>query len=213
MLDALILSEDIGIISGDILKAYGANNLYTMQPIDSIVDLPVVYSPEVLTQINSATMCGQIGADSDSLMRFNITQDTKTGRIYQGYLRDGETKPRYPRFRFDARSGGSVTDIQLLNRVNVTDRVVNIQKQDVSPDDVMVATRLQVSSDLETEISTVTGGTGYNIYLVPKTSGSELLTVCSIFYFDGGMTREVFAYSSFMVRTTLSVAAMQQFSR
>lgn len=54
MIYALLNSEDRGIMYGDIMKAYGAENLYSMSPIT--VDYRVIpqYDQEVLTQIENS---------------------------------------------------------------------------------------------------------------------------------------------------------------
>lgn len=54
MLNALINSEDRGIIFGDILKAYGKERLYGISAIDASYAVVPVYDMEVLTQIENA---------------------------------------------------------------------------------------------------------------------------------------------------------------
>lgn len=57
MIDALIGSQDRGIIYGDILKAYTADRIRALQPIDSSFTLGPVYNAEALMQIeNVATV-------------------------------------------------------------------------------------------------------------------------------------------------------------
>lgn len=57
MLDALMSDADRGLIFGDILKAYGSAALYTIDELPIDYKTPIVYSPEVLTQIENTTYC------------------------------------------------------------------------------------------------------------------------------------------------------------
>lgn len=53
MIDALINSEDRGVIYGDILKAYGAEKLYGLSPIDVNYTVEPDYNAEFLMQIEN----------------------------------------------------------------------------------------------------------------------------------------------------------------
>lgn len=55
MLDPIISDEDLGIMFGDMLKAYGSNNLFTMNQIPDNYTIIPVHNPEVLSQIHNAT--------------------------------------------------------------------------------------------------------------------------------------------------------------
>lgn len=57
MINALINSEDRGIIMGDLLNCYGKDNLYAMAPIPVDFRIEPEYSPEVLSQIENLTIC------------------------------------------------------------------------------------------------------------------------------------------------------------
>lgn len=53
MIDALISSEDRGVIFGDILNAYGTNNIRAIAPIASDFRVEPIYNAEVLTQFEN----------------------------------------------------------------------------------------------------------------------------------------------------------------
>lgn len=55
MLDALVLNEDINIMSGDILKAY-AGNIIKLTPLPEIYPLTPVFNAAVLEQFKNATV-------------------------------------------------------------------------------------------------------------------------------------------------------------
>lgn len=80
ILTGLVSSEDIGTMSGDILKAYGQDKLFILSSIDDSFTIEPVYSQEVLSQINSLTLIGT----PDSTQNLNFSQDDK-GYIFQGY--------------------------------------------------------------------------------------------------------------------------------
>lgn len=58
MLGLLQASEDINIMSGDILKAYGRENLFTMGLIPENYVVVPMYSEEILDQIHNTVFCG-----------------------------------------------------------------------------------------------------------------------------------------------------------
>lgn len=74
MFKPLLESQDRGMIFGDILKAYGAENLYILPDITSDYRVQPVYDREVLTQIENLTVW-PYGYES-------ISQDPYTGRLY-----------------------------------------------------------------------------------------------------------------------------------
>lgn len=56
LIERLLNSQDRGIMFGDILKAYGANNLYAVTGVDANYVYEPVYNSEVLTQIENLTI-------------------------------------------------------------------------------------------------------------------------------------------------------------
>lgn len=56
MIDALINSEDRGMIYGNILKAYGPQRLYELQPIAADYAIQASYNAEVLAMIENITL-------------------------------------------------------------------------------------------------------------------------------------------------------------
>lgn len=75
--DALAYSEDIGVMSGDILKAYGQDKLFKITPIDPDYTVEPVYNEEVLNQIHNSTI---IPLPTD-LNKMNVTQNPDTGYL------------------------------------------------------------------------------------------------------------------------------------
>lgn len=93
IINALQYSEDIGVMSGDILKAYGEGGLFKLSTFDPDYRVEAVYSQEVLTQFENAHLFNypQIRATSN-LEKFVITQDPNTNYIvFQPTLTVGVT--------------------------------------------------------------------------------------------------------------------------
>lgn len=77
-INALQYSEDIGIMSGDILKAYGEGGLFKLSTFEPDYKVEAVFSQEVLTQIENAMLIYDREVDDTSI---NITQDPNSNFI------------------------------------------------------------------------------------------------------------------------------------
>lgn len=81
MINNLQYSEDIGIMSGDILKAYGEGSLFKVGTFDADYQVSPVYSKEVLTQIENADYLNPIFLTLATDNTFAIVQDPNTNFI------------------------------------------------------------------------------------------------------------------------------------
>lgn len=122
MIEAVNYAEDIGIMSGDILKAYGAGNLFTLSPIDPDYKVEAVHSPEVLWQIENMHC---LFAGSTDISQFNITQDPNTNFIKYNPELTGVVAPR---------NGG----------------YLNFHHNDITAENVIVASRLLAATVTKT---------------------------------------------------------------
>lgn len=112
-IDAIAYSEDIGVMSGDILKAYGQDKLFKISPVEPDYEVIPVYNEEVLNQIHNSTLVNT----STSPGVLDITQDPNTGYLIWN-----------PTFNQE-----SLIQLQAF---------VNMPWNDVAPANTMVATRL-----------------------------------------------------------------------
>lgn len=102
VLNNLLDSEDVGIMSGDILKAFG-DRVYTLSMLDENYTTPFVYSEEVLMQINNTAFISwnvenlditqEVGPNLNTGLRYNPTvkveSDFEAGQAYvQALLSD-----------------------------------------------------------------------------------------------------------------------------
>lgn len=165
MIDALVQSEDMNIMSGDILKAYGAENCYKLEYFDSDYTVVPLYNPEILLQIHNAVIAGEAWDDAS----LDIYQDPNDNIIkYTPVFKVG-------------------------NPYQNASPIVDMPVEVPTPDQVMIATRFvnmgsvghesglykyvpnSIGSEVVTEI---------NIYSFYNNSGSWTLDVIKYF---GGM--------------------------
>lgn len=114
LLDPITSSEDMNIMSGDILKAYGSANIVKVDGITS--DYTVIPQPvgEVLTQINNLTVVPAIGDG------YKLVAQTEQG-VLTSELPFDTNQHNYDHLR-----------------------IINMPMSNVTPGDTMVATRLML---------------------------------------------------------------------
>ena len=204
MLEKVVSSEDIGIMSGDILKAYGSDKLYNVFQIQENFHIESTYSAEVLSQIQAATVVGRLTNDY-------IGQDANghilTGSISSGtpYIIDSSAAYQL------ADSVRSITPGQAFNQIVKDKAVLNMYKDDVSPDDNMVASRLTTMIGVPDGVySRVTSCGSEIVNQVSIVDSSEVRTNSIPFYrsvfngfinvettFSSVMFKSLFTYSKF----------------
>ncbi len=74
LLDPLISSEDMNVMSGDILKAYGPENIIKLVALDTIYPITPVFNPMVLEQMKNATVVGNFKQGSNNVIQNKITK-------------------------------------------------------------------------------------------------------------------------------------------
>lgn len=80
MFSKLAYSEDIGVMSGDILKAYGQERLFKLSSVDPDYTVLPVYNEEVLSQIHNLQIV-EPNTASENAKTWNVTQDPDTGYL------------------------------------------------------------------------------------------------------------------------------------
>lgn len=183
IIESLLPNEDIGIMSGDILKAYGENDLFFIKSVEDQFHIESTYSEEVLSQINGVTILGDpyVSAGHAAV----VYQNTNNGLIYEAEVDISD--PVNPKFvgalnnfaptwgSYDSALSMSKV-IETLPETAYTHHFVNMYKDDVKPDDVMVATRLTA---LPTEMVGVDGGETSGLSGIKCSNvqaGSEIIT-------------------------------------
>jgi len=155
LIDPLLADQDINTMSGDILKAFGANNVYMIQTIPENYTVLPVYSPEVLSQIHNTTLFGRSinpesiedFSGSGQLNPVNINNSiiqsadkTYLQNIPYAYFMPSPVKPGEFIWS-DGEFQDSTFGIWYNQMANVK-RILDFETGPVSPADAMVATRL-----------------------------------------------------------------------
>lgn len=117
IINSLSKSEDIGVMSGDILKAYGQDKLFKLTPVDADFTVEPTYSEEVLNQIHNATILKTPWVNPAENWNLSITQNVDSQTIV--------FNPTLPSHGLDYNGA-----------------VINMPWDDVTPENTMVGTRL-----------------------------------------------------------------------
>lgn len=185
LLNAIIASEDMNIMSGDILKAYGQENCWKFAAIpDDYMVIPI-FSEEVLLQIHNTDFAGNfpVYAAGDS------TSSTDAFKIYQNTSPGFGTIMFTPVFKNMCHLGYG--------------HVFDSWKREVTPEDVLVGSR----NKLFANTSVMKVGTNYYAYALINACGSEICLFATIWTLDdtGNYTQSVH-YSNTNVFANLDVA-------
>lgn len=158
MIDALVASQDRGIIYGDILNAWGKDKIFALSPITSDYVVAPQYNAEVLTQIENMQY-SRTGSPN------GIIQNEET--IYQSYNTTAKTIA-------DAVTAAGIGK----NGAIAPHRVMNFHTEgQPTPESVMIASRLALGAIVPRKFTVIpqTGSSPLvGVYaLVPSCSGSE----------------------------------------
>nr|AXL64604.1 capsid protein [Chicken picobirnavirus] len=196
LIETILRSEDMNIMSGDILKAFGRENVYMIPMIpENYVVLPS-FNEEVVNQVNNATLIGPrcFTGDGSFLETNSLEQDPTHGYLVEN-ITCAITSPDMTTSAANAIDRGALTSKKYLN----------FDHGDVSPADSMVASRLtniipsgQIDSDSGIHFGSTPSGSGYtgivwsNSDMLPQDStfGTDVAHFASIFYYgSNGLVR------------------------
>lgn len=176
-LAAIIESEDMNIMSGDILKAYGAGKLWTLGAIGEEYSIEPVYNEEVLNQMHNTT-CFWADYDHTGIPQNSIRQNPDTGAL----IYDPAIFPYagLPADKTQAHVGFPI--------------VINMPRGDVTPDQVIVGTR----NTVQVAISSNPDATDMDFDSLP----SELVTNFTIYTKGENSSLTVYNFNSVFASTT-----------
>lgn len=190
-LQAILSSQDFNIMSGDILKAFGENNLYTVPTIpEDFVVLPS-YNPEVLSQIENSVAVGY-GAEAPGAGQDNINNIVQLqNQFLESYI------AYRPAFRYGivgivGDDGKNATIHKSARSLWGDKKIINMHKSDVTPADTMVATRLVVSAGATTDSN------NRMMKIIPKCFGSEVINAIRLMQFIPSNSGEPHLATTFM---------------
>lgn len=159
----LFEDEDAGLISGDIIKAFGDSAIYQLSPISEDFHIDYTFSEEVLSQIEN--LCCVSGA--------NVSALTQVNEINASYVTQSITCNPIASVGIDPNVNTDL--VRASNTQLLRDRVLNMHWNDPTTGDVLVATRMMPGS--------ATYNAANDIITI-NACGSEICTgiqICSLF--------------------------------
>lgn len=178
ILNPLIGSTSTQRISADILKSFGIGKLYVVHPISEDYSIQPVYSKEILSQIENATVltAGPLNATVDASVTQNL-EDVNVGTFLEAnYV---YTDIVHSRESFD----WDIDDNPVINNVR-SNAILNMHTDTVDAGAAMEATRLMV---LDLSVTGLTNQQDHNtrINVEIGSCGSEVITSGTIYYYNG----------------------------
>nr|QXV86462.1 capsid protein [Rat picobirnavirus] len=143
LFNAVIIEEDVGIMSGDILKAFGKEAVFKLDLISETYTVLPSYDMEVLDQIQNMIMVGDLWSAQGSNNKGTVvvTQDTT---VDTGYIISN------PRFCYTDEIQDATYRPNGLNYL-ASNKIVTFQYDNVTTYNTMEATRMCTSIDPTTE--------------------------------------------------------------
>lgn len=182
LLNPMISNEDFGIMSGDILKAFGSSGIVRPLAITDQYQVLPVYDQEVLSQMENATLLTLApgGANQPIL---TVTQSTAVGT---GYLKSGN-KFEVTIGTADVLDAGTEANCAALAAVYSNRQLLNMHHSGVTPAEVMVATRLMNVLEFSTPMGWSLDSVSKQITTLATvpTMGSEIVTRTIMYKFGG----------------------------
>lgn len=200
-LDALLSDEDIGIMSGDILKAYGSSGIYTLGLINESYHIESLWDEMIAMQIHNATCVGQAYDSRD----WDITQSTDgllqmgSGSTIRISLENIHNEPVTGGYTVQAGVDQSLLGIDHL--------LCNLDTDNASIDMILEATRLMTTLTPRIE----TAGSTPRSVLDIQQFGTEVATTFVIYKLNlttGGLTSYNFYHNLISDKTTDTIQSV-----
>lgn len=143
LFNKISFDEDFSLMSGDILKAYGANGIVVLDVQGEEGGILPVYDPLVLSQFKNASVNGTLNRDVDGTSRVEIIANSgiyagDVGQDANGNLVSVNVIPRP-----NASTTSTLTDYDFMH--NGLGHILTVENPAPGPDDNMEASRLITS--------------------------------------------------------------------
>lgn len=190
LLNPILGSTDFNeIIAGDILKAFGAENTYSVPSISDDYQVVPQYNKEVLSQIeNSVIYDGSVATllNEDYALDHMPTLSQVT-QINSSTLEYTAELPLWGGYN-DSPNGNAWREA-LYRRVVYNDYMINMHEANVSPEMVMVASRL-ISGDVSFAEQITIGSQKEDLFVV-NLCGTEIVYNGAIYYYNQTSANQV----------------------
>lgn len=175
LLGAVLSQEDVGIMSGDILKAYGSDKLYRFNQIDENYAIAPTYSEEVLAQFHNTTLAGRRIAYLDTSGGGSGVYRLSASRALS-VLQNNEVGKGWLEFSPAFCNAAELNYTQILD----------LWTQDVSPELALVASRNKmVTNKSPLLVVSKAGETLSSLTAFPvQAVGSEIVIDIDIYVYD-----------------------------
>lgn len=172
LFNAVIAEEDVGIISGDILKAFGPQNLFKLEQISETYTVLPSYEQEVLDQIQNLTMVGDLWS-STGINQQGTVVVSQDPNVDHGFITSN------PHFCYDDERQDATYKPNGLNYL-ASSKIVTFEYDNVTTANTIEATRMTTCIDPKSETFDATNKVwhwGLN------SCGSEVCTWGRIYFF------------------------------
>jgi len=202
LLNAMLTQEDCGIISGDILKAYGSDKLFRFDQIPTEYAIAPVYSEEVLEQIHNTDFLGHFlgaGVSVDGTAKVQINADAALTIQQTTGIGDGNL---------------GCTPYIVGSLWNAYPKFLDFWKDTVTPEMSLVASRNKCHATVvNLGVVSITGAAVSGVTaLALESAGSEFVFCAEIFYFDSltGLLTSIDVMPTNVTTTSYNTAAVAQ---
>lgn len=172
LFNAAIVEEDVGIISGDILKAFGPQNVFKLDQISETYTVLPSYEQEVLDQIQNLIMVGDLWS-STGVNKEGTVVVSQDPNVDQGFITSN------PHFCYDDERQDVNYKPSGLNYL-ASSKIVTFEYDNVTTYNTIEATRMTVCIDPTSETFDTTNKVwhwGLN------SCGSEVACMARIYFF------------------------------
>lgn len=190
MIDSLMHSEDMNIMSGDILKAYTAEGCIKLMPMPEVYPLVPIRNDIVLEQMMNATLVG----DTILYDHLEVSVNADTNALQCPLKMDVQTT--------DSSIMVSSKEYQLCDQLG-RKQFLNTQFSEVTPDLVMELTRLKVVNNENRKNITIVDIAGKKYYETGIIAGSEVALVGHIWVLDESKDKDQLTHYDFTSHTIL----------
>jgi len=187
MINALFASEDIGIISGDLYKRYGAEGSHKLNAVDEYFEVYPTYDEVVLSQIQNIRCVGDVDINTAKITE--LTADPDKGALYQVLGKSAQSRVN--------------PGIEIAQMLNIDKEVGSI-----SSGDVMEASRLTALG-----YNIVTKDSETTAQFIIDICGSEVITTMNIFNLNNGQLNKLYEFTNFATVGATGLSAISSFSR